>query len=282
MWRIWAFFDRCKRNQGLAQTPISWQISGCIVLAIVLLFSCPIAFAADSGKDAQLIPGIIAGAAVLFLAIFIFLEIRDNHGTDSQPDLLAQLVPLDDIYLAGDSHFSMTAMQRGAVIRFIVLIQNLREEPGEFDLQIFTRQFKDFPGEIPILRCSIAGACLAKAFVDVPLPNLESLRTIYWQYSATAKTKGRRVRFAKRRVVVSEFSKIIGMAVAVKTHQEEVMLQSTAIKLDLTPVNSMAMATPVQWKVENLWDPKHPKPVEELRSALADEADEVKYVKESS
>jgi hypothetical protein len=269
MWRIARFFFNMQRPQKPPNTPLSWQMIVAFVLGVPLLMASLIAVAPDDDKVGRRLALTIVGICLPFFLLVVFLEVTQNHGKDSQPDLLAKLIPLDDIFQARDCHFAVMAIQQAAVVRFSVLIQNLRGGAGEFQIRIFPRPVDKCPIDVPVLHCDIAESALAHASIEVPMPELQSAKTIYMRYSASSKTSGRLVRFARRQVVASDLSKLIGLAMAVEAHHAESLVSSTAVRIDLTPAKGWSPAKPVQWNVENLWDPVRPQSDEQLRGALA-------------
>ncbi len=244
MWRIWAFFFRTHKN--LESKPLSWRMIIAILLGILILLFAYNAFASGVDYKIQKIAQIITFTAVALLALLINLEIRAGYREDIEPDLLSELVPAELIYQKGDCHFSAKAVQRGAVIRFSVIFQNRREQPGDFYLEIFSPKSKDVRIEVPILRCPLEGAGLARAIVDVPVPDIDSPVTVYMEYDGCGNSSGRVVRFARQQVIIGQLTKIILWTMATLKHMK-LAIPSTRFGLDLVPVESRVEAISSQW-----------------------------------
>lgn len=267
MWKLLALLYRLKTPRKRREKLVSWQISVAIFSGLALLLLIPLSFA----HDKEFTPLGQVGTCIL-LPLFIcviYLEIRCNHGKDTAPDLLAQLLHVDDIYQLGDAHLALAAKQVGSSIRIAALIQNSREHSGDVRLKVFSKRLQAWQIQIPPLQSTLDGACLAIASTDVPLPTLDAPITIYLQYNGSAKTTGPRVRFARRQAIPTALSKFFAATMAAKFHDSNALMCGPEFNLKLVPFETRAPATPASWKVRNLWTPRYPKQLGELRGELA-------------
>ena len=190
----------------------------------------------------------------LSLALFVY-AVRRPQRSDIQPDILQQIFPPQHILKIHDAHAVLGARQSRDRLKLFVVIQNRREGPGKFRLNVASRCLRD--GRWPALECSIPGGGVVIALCAAPLKDLKRRvkLPIYFRVRRSRST-GPVVRFAAHRVA--------GDNLVFRAWGGKVALQ-------LVPLDSHDRTEheAAHWSIETLWTPNAPAAVDEIAQRVS-------------
>src|SRR5438270_208148 len=112
--------------QAMGDRPITWQQAIAVLAGIFVVPSGVLMFAV--GEDADVchrIGWVGFPTSVVILVVFTRWHLRRVRQPDLLPDILAQMVPVDQILQLGRCHLYMTARRSGAGVEIGAFVQNL-------------------------------------------------------------------------------------------------------------------------------------------------------------
>jgi hypothetical protein len=256
-----------------AHRSLTWQQTLCVLLALAAVTFSVMAFGKGSDLDGVRHIGRYGLAiTVPLFAVLLVSHFRATRRPDEYPDILSQLVPVEEIFEEGPSHFWFTARQEGQNLRVSVLVQNKRAGPGRFRLKLkhkgtmFTSGARSLPS--PLI-CDVGGAAVVFADTSFPLPQLHAPSSLTFFIEPSFRAKGRSVRFARRGVVTKRVS--TGVTLGLLLTGTLYAGGGTTCTVDLAPVGADETAAEsdwYDWRAAHVWSPDDPVPVDVVVTRL--------------
>ena len=218
-------------------------------LAVAML---PIAF--DEHPESRRVGQYGLAAAAVTLATIGVRVSRQIGRHDELPDVLAGRVPPDTIAQLGHAHVALAVRQEGDVIRVRCLVQNVMSGEGTFRLNFVPTGRRALRTAVPPLAVRLPPAAVVEATCTVPVPDLDAPHTARWRLAGSARGRGRRVRFARRRGLANRKHPFVATIVLLLTHHAPD--PGLSVAADLTPVPPRPDRPPEEpWQSVVVWQP---------------------------
>lgn len=258
-----------------AHRTMTWQQTVCVLLVLAALIFAVMAF--GEGSDLDNVRDIGRYGLALTIPLFVVLlawHFRTTRGTDKYPDILSQMVPPEQIFQEGASHFWLLARQEGANLRVSVLIQSMRAGPGRFRLKLKQKgtMFTSTTPALPRpLVCDVPGAAVVFADTSIRLPAAQTPSKLTFFLEPSFRGKGRFVRFARRGVVTKRVN--TGMTLGLLLTGTLYAGGGTTCTVQLAPVGAEDATAPTDWydwRAAEVWSPGDPVDVDTAAARLAE------------
>jgi hypothetical protein len=244
--------------RAIGERPMTWQ-QAVAVLAVIPTFLFVILLFAE-GEDAQRLRhsawlGLPASAAaVIFFTLWHFRRIRRP---DLFPDILAQMVPQEQILQVGRCHLYIAARPCGIGVEVGVFIQNLTDGLGILRLQ-FKPPFSVWGRSviIPELECEVPPGAVIHAHGRFASDfDRSSVQKVYLE--GNFYSTGKQVRFARRSVITRRMNPLLNLGLLLASHYH----RRGGVYIEITPDAQVSGDETVdfdeQWTTSLIWSPEN-------------------------
>jgi hypothetical protein len=242
--------------KAMGERPVTWQQAVSVLAAFAVGIFAILMF--SEGEGAQELHrsasvGLLLSTAVL--AIFTYWHFHRIRKPDLVPDILAQMVPVDQIRQIGRCHLYIAVRPRGVGVEVGVFAQNLTDGLGTLRLR-FVPTFSIIGRSIviPELECDVPPAAVVHAHgcfaSDYDRSSTQRLYAEGEFYSA-----GKQIRFARRSVITKRMSLFLSLGLGLTGHYHR--RGGVYIEIGPDPANSADQAVDFngQWTTSLTWSP---------------------------
>ena len=258
----------------MGQKYLTWQQVVAILCVPALLVGAGLAFGPNTSRGDR-----SAGWWIIIVALPTLLGVIASHRLtyhrrDLVPDILIQIVDPQRVLQLDDAHVWLGAAQAGPFLAVTVVVQNLRDGPGDLRLKLRPESGRAcLACGVPEVPIPLEAAEVAAAVIAFPLCALDQPASIKFSVGGRCKTGGPRVRFARRAAVTTRVHPIFTILAALAGHI--VHGGGTFLEARLTPVPSPPGDSKLRCSAATVWAPRDPvEPavvVERLRAFVDDE-----------
>jgi hypothetical protein len=202
------------------QRPVTWQEVVLVFLGLALIGGLILAWMPDIEPGVREIGKWILAIVIPLMIVVGVSEYRRLYRKDLFPDVLATLVPPEQIFQAGDAHFAITGDQEGEALRLVCLVQNLYDSENHFRLTLRPESGGDWLAyELPELLITLPAGAVTQAKLHMPLRLADKHGALKLLISAKSKaSRGRQVRFARRNAITMRVHSGVKLALLFTGH----------------------------------------------------------------
>ena len=243
--------------QAMGERPLTWQQVIAVLGALGVFFFGLFVFA--EGDDAEAfhrVAWIGLPISAAFLTVFTWLHLRRVRRPDLLPDVLAQMVPVDQILQLGLCHLYIAARPCGVGVEIGAFVQNMADGLGTLRLQ-FKPPFSLLGNSIiiPELECEVPPGAVINAHGRFAC-DIDRLRTRNFYLEGNFHSTGKQVRFARRTALTMRLNPIVSAGLVLLSHWHHSGGTYIEISSDVDGGEDQVVGFDSQWTTTLIWSPQ--------------------------